>query len=186
MDDAKIVQLYWDRDEQAIPSTSEKFGRYCTSIAMHILRSPEDAEECVNSAYYKTWKFIPDARPRSLFAYVGKIVRSLSIDLFKRNTALKRGGSKIDVLLSELNDCVPSGCSVEKSVELDELSGFISDFLRLIKQLDRVMFLERYFNTMSVKDIADKHGVTYKKVESILYRSRVKLKEYLTERGYYI
>ena len=88
--------------------------------------------------------------------------------------------------MSELNDCVPSGCSVEKSVELDELSGFISDFLRSIKQLDRVMFLERYFNTMSVKDIADKHGVTYKKVESILYRSRVKLKEYLTERGYYI
>ena len=186
MDDNTIVNLFWERNEKAIERLSDKYGSAFMRVSYNILNNKEDAEECVNSAYYKTWKSIPDARPRSLFAYVGKIVRSLSIDLFKRNTALKRGGSKIDVLLSELNDCVPSGCSVEKSVELDELSGFISDFLRSIKQLDRVMFLERYFNTMSVKDIADKHGVTYKNVESILYRSRVKLKEYLTERGYYI
>lgn len=51
MDDAEIVRLYWDRNEQALDATADKYGSYCTAIAKNILGNQEDAEECVNDTY---------------------------------------------------------------------------------------------------------------------------------------
>ena len=49
MEDHQIVELYWARSERAIPETAGKYGRYCYTIACHILHSREDSEECVNA-----------------------------------------------------------------------------------------------------------------------------------------
>ena len=48
MEDQQIIQLYWDRREQAIWESDRKYGAYCRSIARRILAVEEDAEECVN------------------------------------------------------------------------------------------------------------------------------------------
>lgn len=87
MEDSKIVQLYWDRDERAISATSEKYGSYCTSIARNILDSEEDAEECVNDTYLKAWNAMPPHRPSVLATFLGKITRNLSFNRYKYNTA---------------------------------------------------------------------------------------------------
>ena len=87
MDDAKIVQMYFDRDEQAIPATADKYGNYCTSIANNILGNHEDAEECVNDTYLNTWNAIPPHRPKMLSTFLGKIVRNLAFNRYKHNTA---------------------------------------------------------------------------------------------------
>ena len=91
MDDAKIVQLYWDRNEQAILATAGKYGSYCTSIAKNILGNNEDAEECVNDTYLNAWNSMPPHRPSILSTFLGKIVRNLSFNRYKHNTADKRG-----------------------------------------------------------------------------------------------
>ena len=99
MDDANIVQLYWDRNEQAIPATAGKYGSYCTSIAKNILGNNEDAEECVNDTYLNAWNSMPPHRPSILSTFLGKIVRNLSFNRYKHNTADKRGGGELPVVL---------------------------------------------------------------------------------------
>ena len=71
MEDSRIVQLYWDRDQEAIPATSEKYGSYCGSIARNILGSREDAEECVNDTWLRAWNAMPPHRPTLLSAFLG-------------------------------------------------------------------------------------------------------------------
>lgn len=102
MDDAKIVQLYWDRNEQAISATAGKYGNYCTSIAKNILGNKEDAEECVNDTYLNAWNSMPPHRPSMLSTFLGKITRNLSIKQYKHNTADKRGGVKPQLFLMKL------------------------------------------------------------------------------------
>ena len=96
MDDEGIIRLYWDRDETAITETSKKYGKYCFSIAYSILNDHEDSEECVNDTYTKVWNSIPPKKPSILSAFIGRIVRNLALDRYKRKTAQKRGGNTKD------------------------------------------------------------------------------------------
>lgn len=181
-----IVDLFWDRNDNALKLLANKYGVEFMHISYRILNNREDSEECVNDAYLNTWNSIPDARPNSLFAYVGKIVRRLSINRLKKNMALKRGGDETELLLSELEDCISSGENVESVVGYKELSAHISEFLRTLKKEQRIIFVERYWYAMPIKEIAKKYRISTKKTESILYRCRKKLHIFLKERGYFI
>ena len=163
MDDANIVQLYWDRNEQAIPATADKYGRYCTSIAKNILGN-EDAEECVNDTYLNAWNSMPPHRPSILSTFLGKIVRNLSFNRYKHNTADKRGGGELPVVLEELSDLV-SG--------MDSLSPEKRSF-----------FIIRYWYADSISEIAVRHGMNDGAVSMTLNRLRLKLHNYLLERGF--
>ena len=109
MEDQKIVQLYWDRNEKAILETSAKYGVYCTSIAKNILGDVEDAKECVNDTYLSAWNSIPPHKPRMLSAFLGKIVRNLSLNRYRHNAAAKRGGGQLPLVLEELSDYLSAG-----------------------------------------------------------------------------
>jgi len=183
MDDAKIVQMYFDRDEQAVPATAEKYGNYCTSIAKNILGNHEDAEECVNDTYLNTWNAIPPHRPQMLSTFLGKIVRNLAFNRYKHNTADKRGGGEIAAVLDELAGCV-SGNDVEQAYEYKELVVAINDFLRTLPTEQRNIFVCRYWYTDSISDIAARYNMTHFAVSMRLNRLRTKLHNYLFERGY--
>lgn len=103
MDDNKIVQLYWERNEQAIVESSNKYGTYCNSISQNILFNWADAEECVNDTWLHAWNSMPPHKPYILSTFLGKITRNLSFDCYKRNHRDKRGGNNIDLVL----DCRP-------------------------------------------------------------------------------
>ena len=184
MDDEKIIQLYFDRDEQAIPATAEKYGNYCTAIAKNILGSPLDAEECVNDTYLKTWDAIPPHRPQVLSAFLGKIVRNLAFNRHKHNTADKRGGGELMAVLDELADCVPGKDDIAKAYEYKELTAAINAFLKTLPAQKRNVFVCRYWYTDSIADIAARHGMSYASVSMMLNRLRIKLHNYLTERGF--
>lgn len=185
-DDKIIVDLFWDRDDNALKLLADKYGSDFMRISFRILNNKQDSEECVNDAYLNTWNSIPDARPNSLFAYVGKIIRSLSINRVKKNMAQKRGGKETTLLLSELQECVSAKENVEEVVDYNELAKEISKFLLSLKREQRMMFIERYWYVKSIKEIAREYKVSYKKVESGLYWSRKKLHDYLQKRGYVI
>ena len=102
MEDEKIVQMYWNRDENAIPVTTEKYGSYCTGIARNILGNYEDAEECVNDTYLNTWNSIPPTIPAILSAFLGNITRNLAFNKYKHNHAMKRGNGEIAVVLIQM------------------------------------------------------------------------------------
>lgn len=184
MDDAKIVQLYFDRDEQAIPATADKYGNYCTSIAKNILGNYEDAEECVNDTYLNTWNAIPPHRPKMLSTFLGKIVRNLAFNRYKLNTADKRGGGEIIAVLDELAGCVSGNDDVEQAYDYKELVAAINDFLGTLPAEKRNIFVCRYWYTDSISDIAARYNMTYSAVSMTLNRLRIKLHNYLIERGY--
>ena len=143
MDDAKIVQLYWDRNEQAISVTANKYGNYCTSIAINILGNREDAEECVNDTYMNAWNSMPPHRPNILSTFLGKIVRSLSIKRYKHNTADKRGGGQATVVLDEIAEFVSDTDSVEQEIDHRELVKAIDSFLDRLPTDKRSIFVCR-------------------------------------------
>ena len=184
MDDAKIVQLYWDRNEQAIPATADKYGNYCTSIAKNILGNREDAEECVNDTYLNAWNSMPPHRPSILSTFLGKIVRNLSIKRYKYNTADKRGGGQLPVVLDEIAEFVSDTDSVEQEIDRKELLRAIDNFLGTLTAEKRSLFVRRYWHFDSVSDIANRFGMTENNVSVTLNRLRLKLHNYLLERGF--
>ena len=101
MDDLTIIELYFDRSEQAIDETDKKYGKLCRSLAGSILSSDEDAEECVSDAYLSVWNTIPPTRPNNFTAFLCRIVRNLSLKRLDYNTAQKRNGN-VTVPLAEL------------------------------------------------------------------------------------
>ena len=184
MEDAKIVQLYWDRSEQAIPATADKYGNYCTTIARNILGSREDAEECVNDTYMNAWNSMPPHRPDILAAFLGKITRNLSIKRYKYNTAGKRGGGQAAVVFDEIAEFVTDTESVEQEIDRRELIKAIDEFLEGLPSDKKHIFVCRYWYFDSISDIACRFGMTENNVSVTLSRLRVKLRHYLSERGF--
>ncbi len=184
MDDAKIVQMYFDRDEQAIAATADKYGNYCSSIANNILGNHEDAEECVNDTYLNAWNAIPPHRPKKLSAFLGKIVRNLAFNKYKYNTADKRGGGEITAVLDELACCVSGNEGAEQVYEYKQLIAAINDFLGTLPAEKRNIFVCRYWHTDGIFDIAARFDMSYAAVSMTLNRLRTKLHNYLVERGY--
>ena len=184
MEDEKIVDLYWQRSESAIRETEIKYDRYLTKIAYNILADAEDSRESVNDTYLAAWNSMPPHRPGVLSTYLGKLTRRISIDCFRRRTRQKRGGSEYELSLSELGDCVSGGNTTEEIVNVRLLADAIGIFLRLQSAEARNAFIGRYYYLDSVKEVAAYCGMTESKCKTLLYRTRVALKEYLREEGF--
>ena len=181
--DERIIQLFWARSEAAIAQTSAAYHAYCIYIADRILHNREDAEECVNDAYGKLWNLIPPHTPRSLPAFLGKIVRDLSIDRLRRNLAEKRGAADTLSILDEIGELAgredPSG-SLEDRLCLKDL---INRFLAGLPREKRVMFVRRYWYMSDVREIARDLGRSEASVKTALARMRGELKTMLEKEG---
>ncbi len=184
MEDNAIIELYWQRNENAIKETALKYGNYCNTIAKNILGNNEDAEECVNDTYLNAWNSIPPQRPKILSAFLGKITRNLSFDKLRYDKAGKRGGGEMQLVLDELGECVSGKDSVENEYDKQVLVKEINAFLATLPQEKCNIFLCRYWYALPVSQIAKKFKMTENNVSVNLNRMRKKLKEYLTERGY--
>ena len=183
MNDKNIVDLYFNRDEEAITQTDKKYGRYCYSIAYNILTNKEDAEESVSDTYMTAWSAIPPRRPSVLSTFLGKITRNLAIDRWRERSAYKRGGGEVTLALEELKDCVAGLQNVEMEYERKELIRAYVKFLDTLPVTERRVFLCRYWYVDSVEAIAEKFGFSQSKVKTMLYRTRAKLRKQLAEEG---
>ncbi len=184
MDDELIVQLYWDRSEDAITETDRKYGKYCNSIAYGILRDKEDAEESVNDTYMDAWNAMPPHRPSMLATFLGKITRRISIDRWRSKTRQKRGGGEVVLALGELEQCISHGQSPEQEIEKKILGEAINRFLDKLSAEERRVFLARYWYMDSIKEIAAHFKFSQSKVTSMLLRTRNKLRNHLEKEGH--
>lgn len=182
MEDGQIIELYWNRDQRAIQETDGKYGKLLGGIAWNLLRSREDSEECVNDTYLRAWEAIPPTRPGFLRTWLGQITRNLSLDRWKKRGAEKRGGGA-ELLLGELEDCLPAPGGPERAVEDGELAAALSAFLRGLSREGRAMFLRRYWYGESVAEVARALGCGEGKVKSSLFRSRKALRAFLEKEG---
>jgi RNA polymerase sigma-70 factor (ECF subfamily) len=183
MSDAQIIGLYLERNENAIAESDRHYGSYCRKIALNVLCSREDADECVNDTWLRAWQHIPPQIPQSLSAFFGKIVRNLSLSRYRRENAQKRFGG-LTALLSEFEDCVPDfGSSVEKSVESRLITQAIDDWLASLSKDERVMFVRRYWFAEAVKDLAGEYGCSANTMAQKMMNLRRSLKSKLEQEG---
>ena len=183
MDDNAIINLYWERSESAISETAKKYGDYLFSIAMNILSSNEDAEECTNSTYLNTWNSIPPGRPPAFRLFLGKITRNLSHNKFKEQRVQKRGGGEISLIYDELEDCIPSNSNVEIESESRIIVEALNSCLRSMDREARIIFVRRYWYAESIIAISSRYSMSESKVKSILFRARGALKSRLEAEG---
>ena len=184
MNDDKIIELFLSKDEQAISEIRKKYGNYLFAIAKNILGCDEDAEECVSDAYLSLWNVIPRQNPGNLKAFIGKITRNIALSKLDYNAAAKRD-SKMNVLLSEIEDVIPSGDEIDDGIARRELTSILNSFLANLPAKNRQIFVRRYFFCDSVKDIASRYGVSESKVKSLLFRMRKALGKHLKQGGIY-
>lgn len=181
MTDEKIIDLFFERSEQAIREIDTKYGKVFHTLSFNILNSRPDAEECVNDAYLGAWNAIPPADPNPLLTYLCKIVRNISLKRYYKKAAAKRGGAYATAM-QELETVLLSPDSVEDTVGAKELARIIEGFLETLTVENRVLFLRRYWFSEPYADIAGRVGMTEKNVSVRLTRIRRKMKQYLIER----
>lgn len=185
LEDNKIIQLYFNRSEQAIVETERKYKSMLFSISYRILKNKMDVEECLNDVYLAAWETIPPQNPNPLTTYLIRIVRNISINKYYKNSATKRN-SYYDLTLNELEDCFSDVESVEEKYEVKELASAISLFLDKMDKKSRLLFVRRYYFADSMEDLSRKFSLTENNVSVRLYRIRKKLKKYLKKGGYNI
>lgn len=178
MEDSKIIELYWERSEDAVKETQSKYNSYLKAIAMNVLHNKEDCEECLNDTYLTAWSKIPPEKPRSLSAYLGKITKCISINLYHKNKAKKRY-SELTVLLSELEECIPDLPDKTPPSTDSDITIAINTWLRSLDTEKRVLFVRRYWLNQSLNSLAKEFGMSQSKLASMMLRLRSSLREFL-------
>ena len=182
MEDSKILGLFFERSEQAIEELDRKHGPAVRRTAANILKDRLDVEECVSDTYLRTWNSIPPQAPDPLASYVCRIAHNLAVDRYHANTAQKRNSS-YDLVLEELEECIPSGMSVETELEAKELGAAINRFLGSLSKEDRFLFVRRYWYADPVRELAAMTGGSPNRISVRLFRLREKLRKTLIKEG---
>lgn len=185
IDDEKIIELFFERSEQAVRELDIKYGKICHNLSYNIVNSRQDAEECVNDAYLGAWNAIPPVRPNPLLSYIVKIVRNISLKIYWRKEAAKRS-SHYTIALEEIEACIADQKNIEEEIEVRELACIIESFLDTLTIENRVIFMRRYWFSDSYKDIAEFVGLSEKNISVRLTRIREKMKQYLIEREVFV
>ncbi len=182
MEDGQIIELFFERSEDAVGELDAKYGALCRRLSWSIVGSARDAEECVNDAYLGVWNAVPPERPSPLAAFLCKIVRNLSLKRVREGRAAKRGGA-CEVPIQELGDCLAGSGTAETELEARELARILGEFLDKLSGENRFIFMRRYWFCDSYEEIAGAVGLSVKNVSVRLTRLRGKLRKYLEERG---
>lgn len=177
MEDHQIIELYFARNELAIEETAKRYGGVCMQVSMDILQDRMDAEECVSDTWLQTWRTIPPQRPTILKAFLCRITRNLSINRLRERKA-KRRDRDMTLSLEELEGVL--SIPEDKSEGLSEL---ISEFLRSLDREDRLLFMGRYWHGQSVRELADRMGLSANAAAVRLHRIREELRDFLTDKG---
>lgn len=181
MTDSQIIALFWDRNEDAIRETDAAYGRRLYAISNQILCQRQEAEESVSDTYMKAWETMPPQKPLYFFAYLAKICRNFSLARLQWNSAAKRS-AEIVSLTQEMAECIPDR-RMEHRLECEALGQLLNRFLESLSRDNRLIFLRRYWYADSVREIADRYGITESKVKTQLHRTRKKLQVFLEKEG---
>ncbi len=181
MEDAKIIELFFARDEEAIRQTDAAYGRRLLRLADNIVHSREDAEESVSDTYLKTWNTIPPKKPNNFFSYLARICRNLSLDKLDWANAAKRKAEVVS-LTQEMEQCIPAA---GRDAQLDEreLGRLLNAFLTTLTPENRMVFVRRYWYVETTAEIAQRYGIKESTLITRLHRIRAKLSDYLKKEG---
>lgn len=184
--DEEIVEMYWQRDPDAIEKTDHKYGAMMMAVAYNILRDVQDCEECCNDAYLDIWNAIPSTRPTSFAAFCMRILKRKAIDRFKEINRKKRIPSQLTMSIDELDHAISGGVSVEAEYDAKELSQIITDYVAGLDERKRYIFIDRYYMLEPVERTAAELQISVQTVYRELEKIKRGLKKHLEENGVYV
>ena len=177
--DRKIIALVHARSEEAIAEIQSKYGRLALGTANNILRSREDAEECVSDAVNVLWNRIPPENPDPLLPYFLRIVRNISLNRRREKNAKKRSDGEA-LPIDELADVIAfDDCEEDSASIRDALNGFLLS----LRKDDRILFLRRFWFEDDMKEIAEMLGISENNAKVRLTRLIAKLRKHLEKEG---
>ncbi|MBQ7354442.1 MAG: sigma-70 family RNA polymerase sigma factor [Clostridia bacterium] len=185
LSDESIIELYWNRNEDAISATDDKYGRYLHAIAYNIVQDDLDCEECLNDTYLSTWNRIPPTRPNVFQIFLSKITRNVAVDKYRSKSAAKRIPSELTLSLEELDECIPSDTSLEEDYAAKEIGDILYAYLRTLNRRSLMIFICRYYFADSIASIAGMLKVSESTVFRELATIRKELKKKLEKEGYW-
>lgn len=182
--DAGIIELYWQRSEDAIRETDFKYGSYLRAIAYNIVRDPGDCDECLNDTYVAVWNAIPPERPRLLQAYLATVMRRTAINCYNAKHRQKRILSEYASSLSDFEGFLSDGENPDAVIESKELGRAISDFVRSLSERRMYIFMSRYYLARSIEEIAKTLKCSVSTVNKEIAAIKRELKRKLEEEGF--
>lgn len=182
MNDDKIIELFFARDERALNETQEKYGRLCFYVASRFLEFHEDREECVNDVLLALWNSIPPERPENLTAYISEVTRRQAIWKSRDASAWKRG-KNILIVGEEFLSLLDDGTDLASDFEAKRAGEIISRFLQKSGRNERNVFIWRYWLGLTLPQISEQTGFSEGKLKMMLFRMRKKLAEELRKEG---
>jgi RNA polymerase sigma-70 factor (ECF subfamily) len=184
--DEEIVDMYWQRDPEAIRETDQKYGRLLQSTAFNILADLEDSEECQNDAYLKIWNAIPSARPTEFYAFIVQITRRIAIDRYREKSRKKRVPSQLTLSIEELKNSLSSSISVEEEYDAKILGELITEYVRGLNARQQYIFVDRYYMAEPVEKIASDLSISLRTAYREIDKIKADLKKYLEGNGIYV
>lgn len=184
MSDMQIVELYWQRDEQAIKETDLKYRNFLLSVAYNIVHDPCDSEECLNDTYISAWNSIPPAKPTFLQAFLVTIMRRTAINCYKARKRQKRIASELTVSLSDVEGFISGDDDMSSDIDTKELGRVISEFVRSLSERRMYIFMSRYYVARPIREIAQLLGCSESTVNKEIAAIKCGLKEKLEKEGY--
>lgn len=182
MEDSRIIELFWERAEDAISETDRKYGKYCYAIAYNILHSDPDSEECVNDTYLRAWETMPPQKPNALSAYLGRITRNLALNRISYKAREKRAEGYVAVL-DEVSEMLPDASTMPEGADDVALREAINSFLRSLDANTRIIFVRRYWYDSAISEIAADYSIPVGTVKSTLSRTRKRFRDHLEKEG---
>ena len=186
IDDEQIIELYWQRNENAIQETDKKYGQFLFRIAYNILHDRLDCEECQNDTYLDVWKAIPPTRPTVFPAFITKIMRRIALDRYKEKTAKRRIPSEYTVSMEDIKDTLHSNETVDSEYAAEELGKIISDYVRSLTDRQRYIFIDRFYLAEPVETIAADLSISVSTIYRELENIKQGLKTYLERNEVYV
>ena len=184
--DEEIIEMYWQRDPDAIQATNHKYGKLLQNTAYNILSDLQDSEECQNDVYLRVWNAIPSTRPADFFAFIMKIMRRIAFNRYKEKTRKKRVPSQLTICIEELQNSLSSGMSVEEEYDAKVLGELITEYVRKLSDRQHYIFVDRYYMAEPVEKIASDLSISVRTAYREIEKIKQGLKEYLGENGVYV
>ncbi|MCR4952244.1 MAG: hypothetical protein K6A40_13075 [Solobacterium sp.] len=176
MEDYAIIEMFWQRDRQAMAETEKKYSEFCSYLTDRILADQKESEKCLAMTWLSAWESIPPARPSNLRIMLGRMTREAALKMYGSRPAERRGVGEIAQCLKEIRDITEPG---EFTGDEDAVREKIRSFVNALAGEQRRLFIRRYWYMSDLREISREKGMTEDRMNEILSSLRLKLKEIL-------
>ena len=162
-------------DSDKIKAIYELYEQPMYRIAFAVLKNPELAEDAVSDAFVRIidrLKKIKAPESDKTKAYIVKIIKSTSINIYRKNKRTLTRETAIDDSVMQISD---SSQNIEENVMARMENQNRRNLLNKLDDTDRTIITLRYGNDLSWKEVAERTSMTESTARKRFERAKKKL-----------